>query len=120
MGVNEFDAQDKLEERDALNLEIEKKQAKLKKLRNLLSLKESKDIQKFIECFMFQEYQDVGKIHDGELDTNKNFWLKGRAYQLRKQLNWQKALEKDIDKIKKELANLKACLEGNKPEHEPE
>ena len=120
MNVHEFDEQDKKEEKEQIEFAMGRKTAELKELRLLATLKDSPDIQKFIKAFMIDEYQIVGLSHDKELETNKNFWLKGRAYQLRKQLNWETALKHQIKKVKDDIDELRIRLIGERPEHEPE
>lgn len=120
MGVNEFDFQDKEEEKIETRNAIEVSKSELKRLKNLLRLKDSPDIIKFHENFLLQEYGIVGKASDREMETNPSFHLKGRLFQLRKIIHWQISVENDIKKVKKELVRLERRLTGDKPGDEPE
>jgi len=120
VGVNEFDFQEKEEEKLEIRTTIEVKKAELKRITNLLKLKDSPDIVKFLENFLLHEYGVVGKAGDREFDTNKNFHYKGRQFQLRKIIHWQASLESDIRKVKSEVTKLERRLEGTRPDDEPE
>lgn len=120
MGVNEFDFEDKELEKIEVNTSFQVKKAELKRIQNLLKLKDSPDIVKFLENFLLHKYGVIGKLSDKEMETNRSFYLKGRLFQLREIIHWQISLENEIKKIKGEVSVLERRLQGDKPEHEPE
>lgn len=104
MGVQEIEIEEDFEEE--AKADYKQLLARYEKEVSFLRLAENPNITKWLEKFVLIPLEKLEVAHDIEVDTNKNFILKGQCYRMKKLANWVEIHKKKCDTIKLRLETM--------------